>query len=69
MIAKVTYVIDSYGVFYAIALRMSGNFDIYWDMVLVDSTENCKSFKLSILENAVDVMTSTDQLYFRMASG
>ena len=41
MIAKITYVIDMYGVFYAIALRMSGNFDIYWDMVLVDSTDNC----------------------------
>lgn len=36
-IIKVSYIIDKENIFYGIALRESGNFDLYWNMNLVDS--------------------------------
>ena len=37
-ITKFSYSIDDKNCLYAIALRQSGLFDIYWNMTLVDST-------------------------------
>jgi hypothetical protein len=42
-IYKVAYVIDKSNTFYGIALRESGNFDLYWNMTLVDSCNDAES--------------------------
>lgn len=39
-VVKFSYIIDSKNIMYGIALRDSGKFDLYWDMILVDSPEN-----------------------------
>jgi hypothetical protein len=73
--------IDDKNVFYGIALRESGLFDIYWNMTLVDSPSECKflSFHIYIpsfswnkatnIEHATDVSCSFDELFFRMNNG
>ena len=41
-IIKFAHIIDKDNVFFGIALRKSGLFDIYWNMTLVDSPQNGK---------------------------
>ena len=41
-IIKISYIIDESNQLFGIALRNSGEFDIYWNMSLVDSPEGSK---------------------------
>lgn len=41
-IVKTVYIIDKENTFYGIVMRDSGKFDLYWDMIVVDSQENGK---------------------------
>ena len=42
-IQKFAFIIDAKNVFYGIALRKSGLFDIYWNMTIIDSPQNGKN--------------------------
>lgn len=48
-IYKVSYVIDRSNTFYGIALRESGQFDLYWNMTLIDSINDVDCKKLGCL--------------------
>lgn len=42
-IVKLSFIIDNKNMFYGIALRLSGEFDIYWNMNLIETPENGNS--------------------------
>lgn len=39
-INKHCFIIDEKNTYYGVTLRESGNFDLYWDMTLIDSPDN-----------------------------
>ena len=41
--------IDKSNTLYAIAMRESGKFDLYWDMILVDTSEQSKQIFLTLV--------------------
>ncbi|CDW75916.1 UNKNOWN [Stylonychia lemnae] len=55
-IVKFCYMFDEYNTFYGVTMRKSGEFDIYWNMILIDSSS----------EKVDDISVSTDCLYFKM---
>lgn len=71
-VVKFTYIVNDKNVLYAIAMRDSGMFDIYWDMTLIDSPDNGKRRCLDllvILVTVFDIGASFDTLYFWTPNG
>jgi hypothetical protein len=65
-IAKFVYIINKEREFFALALRQSGGVDLYWNMSLVDTPEDCKRFAIFILHILVlasNVACSFDALF------